>query len=106
MICVGTDGQFLKFCVMIEREEWANDARFISNTMRKQNEAELVKLITDITMTKTRKEWIALLQQYKIPGGRVNTIAEALEQPQFIARDMIGEIEHEQYGKLKFVKIH
>lgn len=104
MICVGTDGQFQKFCLMMEHEEWAKDARFMTNTMRKQNEAELVKMITNMTMTKTRDEWIVLLQQYKIPGGRVNTVAEALEQPQFMARDMIGEIEHEQYGKMKFVK--
>lgn len=104
MICVGTDGQFQKFCGMIGHEEWAKDARFITNTMRKQNENELVSKITEITMTKTRDEWIELLQQHKIPGGRVNTIAEALEQPQVIARDMIGEIEHSQYGKIKFVK--
>lgn len=104
MICVGTDGQFKKFCTMLQREEWTNDPRFLTNTMRKQHEAELVQMITDITMTKTRDEWITLLQQYKIPGGRVNTIAEALEQPQFIARDMIGEIEHEQYGTIKFIK--
>ncbi|PJO41986.1 CaiB/BaiF CoA transferase family protein [Lysinibacillus xylanilyticus] len=104
MICVGTDGQFKKFCTMLKREEWANDPRFITNTMRKQHEAELVRMITDITMTKTRDEWITLLQQYKIPGGRVNTIAEALEQSQFMARDMIGEIEHEQYGTVRFIK--
>jgi len=104
MICVGTDGQFKKFCTMLKREEWASDPRFITNTMRKQHEAELVRMITDITMTKTRDEWITLLQQYKIPGGRVNTIAEALEQPQFMARDMIGEIEHEQYGTVRFIK--
>lgn len=104
MICVGTDGQFQKFCTMLERQEWATDARFKTNTMRKQHEAELVQLISDITITKTRDEWIALLQQYKIPGGRVNSIAEALEQPQVMARDMIGEIEHKKYGKIKFVK--
>ncbi|KMY29767.1 CoA-transferase [Lysinibacillus xylanilyticus] len=104
MICVGTDGQFKKFCTMLKREEWANDPRFITNTMRKQHEVELVRMITDITMTKTRDEWITLLQQYKIPGGRVNTIAEALEQPQFMARDMIGEIEHEQFGTVRFIK--
>ncbi|CAM5213602.1 CoA transferase OS=Lysinibacillus sphaericus OX=1421 GN=LS41612_16275 PE=3 SV=1 [Lysinibacillus sphaericus] len=104
MICVGTDGQFQKFCTMLERQEWATDARFITNTMRKQHEVELVQLISDITITKTRDEWIALLQQYKIPGGRVNSIAEALEQPQVMARDMIGEIEHKKYGKIKFVK--
>lgn len=104
MICVGTDGQFQKFCQMMERPEWANDSRFISNTMRKQHEAELVEQITEQTVTKTRDEWLVLLRKYKIPGGRVNTIAEALEQPQLIARHMIGEIEHEQYGKMKFVK--
>lgn len=104
MICAGTDGQFKKLCLMLEREEWVNDTRFITNTLRKQNEAVLAELITQITMTKTRDEWIALLRQHKIPCGRVNTIAEALEQPQLIARDMIGEIEHEQYGKIKFVK--
>ncbi len=104
MICVGTDGQFKKFCTMLKQEEWVDDPRFLTNTLRKQHEAELVRMITDITMTKTRDEWITLLQQYKIPGGRVNTIAEALEQPQFMARDMIGEIEHEQYGTIRFIK--
>ena len=104
MICAGTDGQFQKLCKMMEREEWASDPRFMTNSLRKQHEAVLAEMITEITMTKTRDEWIALLQQYKIPGGRVNTIAEALEQPQLMARDMIGEITHEQYGTIKFVK--
>lgn len=104
MICVGTDGQFEKFCAMLKHEEWAKDPRFLSNTLRKQHEAELVQMIANITITKTRDEWITLLQQYKIPGGRVNTIAEALAQPQLIARDMIGELEHEQYGTIKFIK--
>ena len=104
MICAGTDGQFQKLCTMMEHEEWARDPRFTTNSLRKENEAVLVEMISAVTLTKTRDEWIALLQQHKIPGGRVNTIAEALEQPQLIARDMIGEIEHEQYGKIKFVK--
>lgn len=104
MICAGTDAQFEKLCIMMERAEWTKDERFKTNTSRKQHEAQLVDMITEVTMTKTRDEWIKLLQHYKIPGGRVNTIAEALEQPQVMARDMIGELEHEQYGKMKFVK--
>ena len=104
MFCVGTDMQFEKFCKMLNREEWALDDRFRTNTARKQNEQVLSQLINDITVTKTRDEWIALLQFYKIPGGRVNTIAEALEQPQVKARNLIGELEHPQYGKVKFVK--
>lgn len=104
MICVGTDMQFKKFCNVMGHPEWANEEKFKTNTMRKQNEAELVDLITKITLTKTRDEWVEIFQQSKIPCGKVNSIAEALEQPQLIARDMIGELEHEQYGKIKFIK--
>ncbi|HWI48985.1 MAG TPA: CoA transferase [Rummeliibacillus sp.] len=104
MVCVGNDRQFEKFCKMIDREQWAQDERFKTNTKRKENERELVEKIAEILLQKTRDEWIEQLQNFKIPGGRVNTIAEALEQPQLIARDMIGEIEHPQYGKVKFIK--
>lgn len=104
MICAGTDAQFRKLCTLLGHEEWITDERFITNSLRKENETVLGQMISDITRTKMRDDWIAQLQAYKIPGGRVNTIAEALEQPQFIARNMIGELEHEQYGKIKFVK--
>lgn len=104
MFCIGTDAQFKKFCLMIGRKEWAEDPRFQTNTLRKQNEQELTELLQEITVTKSRDEWLTLLQQHKIPGGRVNTIKEALEQPQVKARNLIGELEHPDYGKVKFVK--
>ena len=104
MFCVGTDAQFERFCKMLHKEEWATDERFKTNTARKQNEMELTELLQEITVTKTRHEWLALLHQFKIPGGRVNTISEALEQPHVKARDLIGELEHPVYGKVKFVK--
>jgi len=104
MVCAGNDRQFEKLCVMLGHEEWINDPRYKSNTGRKENEEELVRQISDIMVTRTREEWVEELRHYKIPGGCVNTIEEALTQPQVIARDLIGEIEHPQYGKVKFVK--
>lgn len=104
MFCVGTEEQFKKFCTMINREQWITDERFKTNTLRKQNEQQLIASITDITVTKTRDDWIELLQQYKIPGGRVNSIAEAFEQPQVIARNLVGTVTHPIYGEVKFVK--
>lgn len=104
MVCVGNDSQFEKFCVMINRESWSSNPKYKTNTNRKENEQELVAQIADIMLTQTRNEWIELLRKFKIPGGRVNTIEEALNQPQIKARNMIGELEHEAYGKVKFVK--
>lgn len=104
MFCVGTEDQFRKFCEMVNRREWTLDERFKTNTLRKQNEPVLTALISEVTKTKTRDEWIKLLQQFKIPGGRVNTVAEAFQQPQVIARNLIGEMDHPVYGTVKFVK--
>lgn len=104
MVCAGNDRLFEKFCRMIGREAWIHDPRYQSNTNRKENEQELAKQISKIMLTQTREEWIELLRYYKIPGGCVNTIEEALAHPQVIARDLIGEMEHPQYGKVKFVK--
>lgn len=104
MICAGTNDQFVRLCKVFGHEEWAEDERFCTNPKRKENELILGKMITEITMTKTRDEWIELLRENKIPAGKVNTIAEALEHPQVKARDLIGEMEHPEYGKIKFVK--
>lgn len=104
IFCIGTDPQFAKFCSMIHQPQWAMDERFKTNALRKKHEHELSALIEAITKTKTRDEWLILLREHKLPGGRVNTIEEALEQPQVLARDLIGEVVHPEYGKVKFVK--
>lgn len=104
MICAGTNDQFRKLCTLLGHDEWADDERFLTNSSRKKHETILSQMISEITITKKRDEWIDLLHQYKIPCGKVHSIAEALEQPQVRARDLIGEIEHPEYGKIKFVK--
>lgn len=104
MICAGTNDQYRKLCTLLGHDEWADDERFLTNSLRKKHESILSQMISEITMTKKRDEWIELLRKYKIPCGKVHTIDEALEQPQVKARDLIGEIEHPEYGKIKFVK--
>lgn len=104
MICAGTDSQFVKLCNMLDRSEWVQDERFKTNVLRKTHENLLADMINDITVTKNREDWLGLLQEYKIPGGQVLTVAEALEHPQTKARNLIGEIEHPIYGNIKFIK--
>nr|WP_106779533.1 CoA transferase [Lysinibacillus timonensis] len=104
MICAGSDSQFVKLCKMLGQEDWIHDERFKTNVLRKSHEALLAEKINTITSTKNRDEWIPLLQRYKIPGGPVNTISEALDHPQAKARNLIGELEHHVYGKVKFIK--
>lgn len=104
MICAGSDVQFHKLCKLLGKDDWIDDERFQSNELRKKHENLLAEMINNITIMKNRDEWISLLQKYKIPGGPVYTIEEAIEQPQVKARHLVGEIEHPVYGKFKFIK--
>lgn len=104
MICAGTDSQFVKLCNMLHKSEWIQDDRFKTNAFRKTHENLLADMINEITVTKKRDDWLQQLQKFKIPGGLVLTVAEALEHSQVKSRDLIGEIEHPVYGKVKFIK--
>ena len=50
---------------------------------------------------RTSDEWIAKLRDADIPCGPVNSIEEALGDPQVIYRDMITEVEHRVLGRIK-----
>ena len=45
--------------------------------------------------------WLEKLRQAGIPCGEVRTVAQALEEPQLRARDMIVEMEHPKAGHLR-----
>jgi len=54
-----------------------------------------------IFLTKTRDEWFDLLIKHDIPAGKVNTLDEVFSDPQVLYRQMVLELEHPVYGKVK-----
>ena len=50
---------------------------------------------------RTTKEWIAELEAAGVPCAPINNVAQVMEDPSIIARNMIVEVEHPVAGKLK-----
>ena len=86
LLAIGNDGQFARFCAAVERQDWALDARFVSNTARVQNRAALLDLMRPLMRTRSTADWIALLEDKAVPCGPINTIAQAFDDPQVLAR--------------------
>ena len=78
--------------------EWRDDARFRTNSDRMANLPALVALMNDVIARKTKAEWIAAFDAAGVPVGPVNTISEALADPQTLARGMVVETEHPEAG--------
>ena len=49
--------------------------------------------------------WLTKLKAVGIPCGKINSVAEALDDPQTAARGMIETIEHSTVGALKMLGI-
>jgi crotonobetainyl-CoA:carnitine CoA-transferase CaiB-like acyl-CoA transferase len=87
----------------VERMDIADDPRFKSRDQRRDNFPALEQALAPTFKTKTRREWLTLLENNDVPAVPLYNVAEALADPQVRHLNMVEEIDHPQAGKLKFV---
>jgi crotonobetainyl-CoA:carnitine CoA-transferase CaiB-like acyl-CoA transferase len=104
-VAVGNDGQFRKFAEAVNHPEWADDPRFVSNSVRVVNRRILDGLIEQALTGQLADCWMETLKKVGIPCGKINTVAQALEDPQTQARAMVETIAHPTAGLLKMLGI-
>ncbi len=65
---------------------------------------EIVRLLEDRLMTKTRKEWEAILGPTGVPCGPINRMDEVFADPQVQHLEMLLEGAHPQVGPIRMVR--
>jgi len=83
--------------------ELAEDARFRTFADRFAHKDALLPLLQARFATRTTDEWLDRLRG-RVPCAPVNDVRQALADPQVLARDMIVEVEHPDFGPLKEVR--
>jgi crotonobetainyl-CoA:carnitine CoA-transferase CaiB-like acyl-CoA transferase len=86
ILAVGNDAQFRRFCTVagIEpRTEWA------TNAGRLEHKPALFATITAATKGFARDDLLAKLEAVGVPAGPINDVAQALTDPQVVAREMV-----------------
>lgn len=81
----------------------ADDPRFATFPARLANRAELVARLKDLFRARTTSEWLDRLRG-RVPCAPVNDVRQALADEQVLAREMIVEVEHPEFGTLKEVR--
>ena len=102
---VTNEKQWKNFCKALGFPELAGDPKFRDNPSRLANYDELKANIDRVLSALTREEVMHRLAEVEIPVGPVNTVAEALEDPQVRFRDMVAELTHPDYGPLQVLGI-
>ena len=83
--------------------ELAEDERFRTFADRFTNRDALVSLLHARFTTRTTADWLDRLRG-RVPCAPVNDVRQALADPQVLARDMIVEVEHPEFGTLREVR--
>ncbi len=104
-LAVGNDTQFAKTAGVLGHPEWAQDPRFSTNRARVENRELIDGLIGAALATDNVDAWLGKLKAVGVPCGRINTVAQALDDPHTAARRMVETVPHATIGELKMLGI-
>jgi len=91
-VCVDTNEQWLRLCGALERPDLLTDTRFPNGSARAANHAELEPVLAALFATRGRDEWLAILDEADVPASAINSVPEALADPQVVSRNMVAEV--------------
>lgn len=93
-----------RLCDALERPDLKADARTADNTTRLANRDWLIAELEASFATKTKAEWVKILDEHDIPSGPVNDFGEVFSDPQIVARGVVGEYDHTTLGPVSYVR--
>ena len=97
IVAAGNDRLFAKLAQVLGRAEWAADPRFATNKARVASKGELLPEIERIMKTRSKGEWIDLLEEAGVPCAPIHTLPEAAALPQTAAVGMVQPMPGDDY---------
>jgi crotonobetainyl-CoA:carnitine CoA-transferase CaiB-like acyl-CoA transferase len=91
------------FCTAIGREDLTPYALHSHHFAGLADSAaqQAKKEVQEVLRQKTRDEWFEFFKDKNVCVGPVYTVAEAFQDPQVVARDMVVDIEDSRYGTIR-----
>jgi len=102
-IAASTPAQFERFCDVVGRQDWLEDARFSSTRRRTEHREALNVAIAEETRKRPAAWWIERLEAAGIPCGPILTIDQVFADPQVQHLGMATPARHPRLGETQMV---
>jgi CoA:oxalate CoA-transferase len=99
-IAPSTEKTWLSLCKVLDLESLITDSRFDTNEKRRDNRAEINKIVDDRIRSRSRAEWIEVFNKEGVPCGPIYNLREAFSDPQVLHQEMVLE-SSQPSGKIK-----
>ncbi len=94
IIACGNDKQFKDLCLAIGYAELLDNPNYLRNQDRVKYREELIPKLSEYFLTKDAKAWVNAIHAVKVPVGVINSVEDALNEPQIQHREMVVNIPH------------
>jgi crotonobetainyl-CoA:carnitine CoA-transferase CaiB-like acyl-CoA transferase len=88
ILAIGNDGQFHRFCHVVDLNDLPGDPDFATNSARVVNRARLREAIVARLADYDKAPLLGALEAANVPASPINTIGEMFADPQTVARGM------------------
>ena len=92
-----------RLCDVIERPDLREDPRFATIASRNEHREVLLPILEDVFRRRTVAEWLVRLVPAGVPSAKINSVLEALEDPQTVAREDVVEHDHPALGRVRTI---
>ncbi|MEU1370851.1 CoA transferase [Streptomyces sp. NPDC005803] len=99
-LVAGNDRQFAAFCAAADREDLLDDPRFATTSARITHRKEILPVLAEVMVQRTRDDWLETLERHGVPAGPVNEIPDVFADPQIKHREMLTEVADPLLGTL------
>lgn len=103
VVAAGNSNHFQQLCIALGMPELADDERFAANPGRVRNREALIAILEAAFLSRTVKDWMAVLDGSEVPCAPINTIPQVFEDPQVKARELEIKVEHPLAGPISLV---
>lgn len=100
-IAVGNDSLWQRFCGALGLGACLADSRLQSNAGRSTNRGDLYALLEPALAALTTDEVVARLDAAGVPCGPIRDVAQAMDDPQTQAQDLVMAVDHPTIGAMQ-----
>jgi crotonobetainyl-CoA:carnitine CoA-transferase CaiB-like acyl-CoA transferase len=100
-VAVGSERIWERFCQGMKQEDLGRNPEYATNGDRVRNRSKLVPYLQQLFLTRPVHEWVADLQEFSVPCGPINDLADVFADPQIKTREMFVEMPHPTLGSIK-----
>ena len=100
-VAVGSERIWDRFCQGMKMPEMKENPEYATNGDRVRNRDEIVPNLQKIFLTRPVNDWVQDLQEFNVPCGPINDLADVFSDPQLLHRKMFVEMPHPTLGSIK-----